>query len=99
MGDLDYSGSKTSQPQISTFFEEMQLSSERKEVSSTEGQSNIFCAQGKFLLSDQHERLYLGLGAAQTYGERHGELFSMQGACNPTRLVLAWQASSHPLEV
>lgn len=51
MGDLYYSGSKTSQPHISAFFEEMQLSSERKEFSSTEGQSNIFCAQGKVLLS------------------------------------------------
>lgn len=33
MGDLYYSGSETSQPQISTFFEEMQLSSERKKNS------------------------------------------------------------------
>lgn len=76
-------------------FEDMQLSSEREGFSSTEGRRNIFCAQGKFLLSDQHDRLHLGLGAAQTYGE----LLSTQCACNPTRLVLAWQASSPPLEV
>lgn len=75
MGDLYYSGSKTPQLRISAFSEEMQLCSDRKEFSSTEGQSSIFCAQGKFLLSDQHDRFYLGLGAAQTCGMGWGAVF------------------------
>lgn len=98
VGDLYYSGSETSQPQISTFFEEMQLSSERKK-NSLLLKDKVISSVLRANFSDQHDRLHLGLGAAQTYGERDGEMFSVQCVCDPARLVLVWQASSHPLEL
>lgn len=100
MGDLYYSGSETSQPQISTFFEEMQLSSERKKNSLLLKDKVISSVlRANFSSQISMTDCISGWEQLRHMGNGMGSCFSMQCICDPARLVLVWQASSHPLEL
>lgn len=65
----------TPTPDLHIFLENKIAFREKKYSFLPKRQSHIVCAQGKFVLSDQHGRLHLTLGAAQIYGSRVGTSF------------------------